>query len=155
MMQMPKPTDAHHKLERFAGRWIGNEKLSPSPWDQKGGTAVGRCDNKITADGFALAQDYEQERDGAVNFRAHGVFNYDAMQKTYLLHWWDSMGMGTAIFKGSFEGDKLQLTCALPKGFNRATWEFRGASHYHFLIEISGDGHQWNTMIEGEYSRAA
>ena len=155
MMPMPKPTEAHHKLARFAGRWVGNEKLSPSPWDPKGGTAAGTCDNKITADGFALAQDYEQARDGTVNFRAHGVFNYDALEKVYMLHWWDSMGMGTAVFKGSFDGDKLQLTCKLPQGFSRATWEFHGDNHYHFLIEISGDGNQWGTMIEGDYSRAS
>lgn len=155
MMQMPKPTEAHHKLARFAGRWVGNERLSPSPWDPKDGTAVGTCENKIGADGFALAQDYEAERDGAVNFRAQGVFSYDAMEKVFVLHWWDSMGMGTAIFKGHFEGDTLQLTCPLPKGFSRATWKFQGANHYHFLIEISGDGHQWNPMIEGEYAHAS
>jgi len=153
MTQMPKPAAAHNQLARFAGRWIGNEKLSPSPWDPTGGTAVGKCENKIVADGFALAQDYEQARHGAVNFRGFGVFSYDAAEKTNVLHWWDSMGMGTAIFKGSFEGDKLQLVCPLPQGFSRATWEFQGASQYHFRIEMSPNGQQWNTLIEGNYSR--
>ena len=151
---MPKPTDAHNKLARFAGRWNGKEILSPSPWDPKGGAAVGKCENKIVADGFALAQDYEQARDGgAVNFRAHGVFNYEPMEKCYVLHWWDTMGMGTAVFKGIFEGDQLQLTCKLPQGFSRATWHFHGERHYHFIIEISGDGQQWGKMIEADYVR--
>ena len=153
MMQMPKPGEAHNKLARLAGRWIGNEKLSPSPWDPKGGTAVGRCENRIVADGFALAQNYEQERGGAVNFRGHGVFSYDAAEKCYLLHWWDSMGMGTSIFKGDFTGDTLRLTCRLPKGFSRGSWQLVDADHYRFRMEVSGDGQQWNTMIDGDYKR--
>jgi Protein of unknown function (DUF1579) len=116
MMQMPKPGEAQAKLARLAGRWLGTERLSPSPWDSKGGTAVGRCENRIAADGFALAQNYQQERGGLVSFCGHGVFSYDPAEKCYLLHWWDSMGMGTSVFKGDFAGDTLRMTCRLPQG---------------------------------------
>jgi hypothetical protein len=152
-MQIPKPSSAHNQLARLAGRWIGNERLSPSPWNPKGGTAVGKCENSIVADGFALAQNYEQARSGDVNFRAHGVFSYDATEKACVLHWWDSTGMGVSVFKGTFEGDTLCLTCRLPQGFSRGTWLLLDSGHYRFRMEVSGDGREWNTMIEGDYTR--
>ena len=84
-MEMPKPTEAHRKLHALAGHWIGQETIPPCPWDPKGGTAVGHCDNRVGVDGFLLTHDYEQERDGRINFRGHGVFTFDAAQKCYVL----------------------------------------------------------------------
>jgi hypothetical protein len=98
-------------------------------------------------------QDYEQERNGTVGFRGHGVFSFSARENCYWLHWWDSMGMGGSVFKGNFEGDTLQLTCPLPQGFSRGTWEIVNGTHYRFLMEVSGDGQQWMPMIEGDYAR--
>ena len=152
-MEMSKPTEAHRKLARVAGRWIGKEKLSPSPWDPKGGTAVGHCDNRLAADGFVLVHDYEQERVGTVNFRGHGVFSYDSVEKCHMLHWWDSMGFGINVFNGQFEGNTLRLLCKLPQGSTRGTWEFVDDSHYRFLMEVSPDAQKWMTMIEGDYTR--
>ena len=76
-MEMPKPTEAHHKLSALAGRWIGKEVMPPCPWDPKGGTAIGRCDNRVSVEGFVVLHDYEQERNGAVSFRGHGVFGHE------------------------------------------------------------------------------
>ena len=152
-MEMPKPTEAHRNLARFVGNWIGKEKLSPSPWDPKGGTAVGRCHNRVAAGGFVLVHDYEQERNGAVGFCGNGVFSYDGVEKCYLLHWWDSMGFGINVFRGQLEGHTLQLLCQLPQGSSRGTWEFVDDRHYRFLMEVSPDGQQWMTMIEGDYVR--
>jgi len=152
-MEMPKPTETHRKLAGLAGQWIGKEKLSPSPWDPKGGTAVGRCRNRPGADGFVLVHDYEQERNGSVSFRGHGVFSYDNAAQCYLLHWWDSMGLGLNVFKGQFEGNTLELLCKLPQGSTRGTWKFADDHHYRFLMEVSPDGQKWMTMIEGDYTR--
>src|SRR5664279_4994872 len=126
-MEMPKPTEVHHKLAKFAGRWTGKEKLSPSPWDPKGGPAVGRCNNRLAADGFILVHDYEQERGGTVNFRGHGVFSYDCAGKCYMLHWWDSMGLGINVCNGALThsfcyrvGTVVSIECS-PK---KATHEY-------------------------------
>jgi hypothetical protein len=82
-MEMPRPTESHQKLNLLAGRWTGQERLSPSPWDPKGGTVTGRSDNRIALDGFVLLHDYEQERGGAITFRGHGVLSYDAQGQCY------------------------------------------------------------------------
>ena len=41
-MDMPKLGPAQQQLAKLAGNWSGEEKLSPSQWDPKGGTAMGR-----------------------------------------------------------------------------------------------------------------
>ena len=152
-MDMPKLTDAHKKLELLAGRWKGEEKLSPSPWDPKGGIATGRVNNRPALDGFAVVQDYEQERNGAVSFQGHGIFSYDAYQKNYVLHWLDSMGMPVNEFRGSFEGRVLTLTNKGQMGFNRAVFDLGENDKYKFKMEISQDGKNWYTFMEGSYTR--
>jgi len=154
MHDMPEPGENHRRLNQLAGRWSGQEKMHPSPWDPKGGMATARCDNKVAVDGFLITHEYEQERNGVVNFRGHGVFTYDANEKCYVMHWWDSMGMGANIFKGNFNGNTLQMTCPHCDFSTRATWEFPEANRYRFRMECSQDGKQWNTMVEGDYTKA-
>ena len=152
-MEMPKPTDAHKKLERLAGKWKGEEKMYPSPWDPNGGIAVGRVNNHPALDGFTIVQDYEQERNSAVSFRGHGVFSYDATQQCYLLHWWDTMGMPPNEFKGTIEGSILTMTDKKPQGLSRAVFDLRQEGKYNFKMEMSQDGRQWQTLMEGNYNR--
>ncbi len=153
MNEMPKPTDAHKRLERLIGKWKGEEKMHPSPWDPIGGIAIARINNRSALDGFTVMQDYEQERNGEVGFRGHGVFSFDATQQCYFLHWWDSMGMPPNEFKGNLMDNILTLTSQSPMGLNRATFDLRQDGKYTFTLDASQDGKQWYTMMEGNYKR--
>jgi len=153
-MEMPKPTDAHRKLHALAGRWIGQEKMHPSPWDTQGSIANAHIENKISVDGFLLVHDYEQSKNGIPNFHGHGVFSFDSNAQNYTMHWWDSMGMGANVFKGNFNGATLQMECRHERFATRATWEFPEPSRYRFKMETSGDGQTWAPMMDGEYTRA-
>jgi hypothetical protein len=75
---MPKPGPEHKQIAKLAGK-LGRrgEARAPSPFDAKGGTAKARVTNRLALDGFIVTQDYEQERDGKVSFRGHGVFGFD------------------------------------------------------------------------------
>jgi hypothetical protein len=152
-MEMPKPTAAHKKLEKLVGTWVGEEKMHPSPWAPKGGIATGHIENRSALDGFVVIQDYVQERDGQVTFRGHGVFTWDAPRESYVLTWWDSMGMPPNEFRGTFEGDSFILTAQNPMGSNRTTFDFSGEGTYSFKMEISQDGEKWMTFMEGSYTR--
>ena len=151
-MEMPKPSDAHRQLEKFVGNWIGEEKTMPSPWDPQGGSARASVINRLALDGFVVVQDYEQERNRAVVFRGHGVFSYDANQQCYLMHWWDSMGMPPNVFKGNFDGQIVTLTSDDGPMKSRATFNL-GDNHYSFRMEVSQDGTNWMTFMEGTYAR--
>ena len=152
MMEMPKPNDAHQKLERLIGHWSGEEKLFPSPWDPKGGVARGQVVNRRALDGFVVVQDYEQERGSVPSFRGHGVFSWDANQKCYALHWFDSMGMSPNVFRGNFEGNVLTLISKDPQMQNRAVFDFSRERQYTFRMEVSQDGAKWQTFMEGHYA---
>ena len=153
MHEMPKPTAEHKKLELLAGNWTGEEKIAPSPWDAAGGTAIGRVCNKVSLDGFNVIQEYEQERGGKTSFRGHGVFGYDANAKCYVLHWWDSMGMGVNEFRGQFTGDVLSMTFAGVHGHNRCTFDVSKPGGYAFTMDVSQDGKIWMNFMQGGYSK--
>lgn len=152
-MEMPKPGEAQRKLEILAGSWTGEEKMHPSPWDLQGGTATGRVRNEVALDGFAVVQDYEQERGGQITFRGHGVFRWDAARETYSLHWFDSMGMPPNEYLGNFDGDVLTMTSETPQGTSRTVMDLRESGTYRFRMDHSRDGKEWQTLMEGSYSR--
>jgi len=154
-MEMPKPGEPHHHLQKLLGSWVGEERLAPSPWDPVGGTAVGRVENRSALEGFVVVQDYEQERNGSVGFRGHGVFSWDLARQCYALHWFDSMGMPPNEFTGQFEGDVLTLSNRGPQGHSRAVFDVRQPGRYVFRMDMSPDGSKWQTFMEGSYSRRA
>lgn len=152
-MDMPRPTDAHRRLERLVGSWQGEERLFPSPWDPQGGPAVGRVENRLALDGFAVVQDYEQERHGAVTFRGHGIFRWDAGRSLYIFHWFDSMGQAPSEFHGAFDGDVLTLVSPMPQGHSRAVFDLSHEGRYHYRMDISPDAEHWHPFMEGDYVR--
>ena len=152
-MTMPKVTAEHRQLERLVGTWRGEERLYPSPFEPQGGTAVGRVWNRLALDGFAVLQDYEQERDGATAFRGHGVFRWDEGERIYSLHWFDSIGMPPSEFRGVLEDDALTLVTAGPQGMVRAVWELRDRDRYTYRMQVSPDGTNWFPFMEGTYTR--
>lgn len=151
-MEMPQLTDAHRKLEKFVGRWAGEEKIYPSPFDPQGGTVLARVENRLALNGFAVVQDYEQEKNGQIVFRGHGVFRWEAMQQCYEMHWFDSMGFAPSVFRGNWAGEVLTVINQSPQGHSRATFDFGPKGRYKFLMEVSQDGKQWFPFIEGQYA---
>src|SRR5215472_2647983 len=141
---MMKPVEEHRKLENFVGKWIGEETLKPSPWDPKGGKAKARLTSKLDLDGFFLITDYQQERDGKVSYRGHGVYGYDSNRKQYAMFWFDSMGMvGAEPAWGKWEGDTLTFESKSPMGLGRYTFKFNSDGSHEFRIDNSQDGKSW------------
>src|SRR5947208_1920101 len=152
--EMPKPTEKHAKLQSLAGTWVGEETMYPSPWDPKGGPALGRTESRLDLDGFYLLSDYTQERGGRTSYKGHGVFGYDPGSGSYTMHWFDSMGFPCTVpAKGTWEGNRLLFQSASPMGQGRFTYEFEREGKYRFKLENSRDGKEWTTFMEGNYTR--
>ena len=150
---MPKASEGHRKLEKIAGQWEGEETMYPSPWDPKGGKAIGRIRSRVALNGFALINDYEQERDGAITFTGHGVFTYDPKADVYTLSWFDCMGAPPEIFKGTFAGDILKLTHGGPGMHVRLTYDLSTSGYLSMSMEMSQDGEDWNRLFDGRLKR--
>ena len=147
------PTDAHRALEALIGRWQGEETMHPSPWDPKGGSAIGMIHNARSLDGFAVVQEYQQVREDIASFFGHGVFRYDAQKSQYELHWFDSFGGAPSLFIGTFEHGLLVLQQATQGGFMRTSWDLRQAGIIRYKAEVSGDAIAWQPFMEGVYER--
>jgi hypothetical protein len=153
-MEMPKPGAEHEKLKALVGNWKAQETMAPSPWDPKGGEAEASSVAKLGLDGMFVIAEYEQQRGGHVTYRGHGVFGWDAGQKSYTMYWFDSMGSdpgGPA--RGSWEGDTLTFQMQSKMGHSRYTYRFRSADEYAFEIHMSRDGETWNRWIDSVYRR--
>lgn len=152
-MEMPKPTAEHRKLEKIAGQWAGEERMYPSPWDPKGGMALGRIKSRMAVGGFALINDYEQERDGKITFSGHGVFTYDPKEKLYTLTWFDCMGVPPEVFKGGFEGEVLRLSHGGPGMHARLTYDLSEPGCLSTSMEMAQDGVNWKKLFDARLMR--
>jgi len=148
---MPRPATEHEALALLAGEWLGQETIHPSPFDPIGGPAVGHVHNRPALNGFAIVQDYEQERNGAINFRGHGVFRWDADESCYILHWFDSLGQRPVEYRGTMEAGILTLSAPQGDGATRAIFDFSREGRYRYRMEVSPDGEQWFVFTEAEY----
>ena len=154
-MDMSMPVqEQHRRFEKLAGSWIAEETLAPSPWDAKGGSAVGKIEARIGLGGFFLLADYVQERDGKVTYQGHGVYGYDAKNQRFTMHWFDNMG-GSAEQPsyGAWDGDRLVFQSQSEQGHGRYTYTFLGEGRYRFTLEGSTDGKSWSQFMEGNYRR--
>ena len=154
-MDMPKLTEQHEKLQALAGTWRGEERIHPSPWDAKGGPAMAEWTARIGCDGFFLISDYAQSRGGKVTYRGHGVYGWDAQEKCYTMHWFDSMGSGATVpaVRGAWEGDTLTFQHQASMGHSRYVYVFESADLFRFRIENSQDGKAWSIFQDGVYTR--
>ncbi len=152
-MEMPKPGPGHLRLERLAGQWEGEETMHPSPWDPKGGVALGRTKSRVALNGFALIGDYEQERDGVITFTGHSVMTYDPKEDLYSLYWFDCMGSPPEVFTGRFDGDVLTVGHGDPGMHARFTYDLSQPRQMATKMEMSEDGSAWKTLFEARYKQ--
>lgn len=152
-MQMPKPTEAHSRLQLFAGEWQGEEVMHPSPWSPTQMTATAIIRGRIALDGFAAIGEYEQSMGGTCTFRGHAVYTYDQETQEYVLHWFDSMGGKCNVFRGRFDGNLCSLVSSSPMGQHRMTYDFRDPNRPRSRMEVSQDGRSWTPFFDGSYTR--
>jgi hypothetical protein len=154
-MEMPQPTEEHKRLDAFAGRFLGVERIHPSPWDPQGGTARATVDSRVACGGFCLVTDYVQKRGGRVSYVGHGVTGFDPKHRRYLQHWSDDIsGMPPEAKPGVWDGDTLTFHSAGPQGRTRYVYRVAERGAYEFRIETSGDGVAWAPFLEARYVRA-
>jgi len=63
------------------------------------------------------------------------------------------LGMPPSVFRGTFEDNVLTLTSKRSQGHTRAVWNFVNDNLYHYRMEVSANGQQWQTFVEGQYTR--
>ncbi|HEY4105346.1 MAG TPA: DUF1579 family protein [Polyangiaceae bacterium] len=152
-MEMPKAGPEHARLLSFVGEWEGPEELSATAWGP-GGEAFGRMSFRADLDGFAVIQDYIEQKQSRITFRGHGVFTVDPQTKEILWYWFDSFGLppeGPA--RGRFEADVLTMNRVSERGASRYTYRIT-ANSCEFSIENKFPHEpDFKLFMKGKYSR--
>ncbi len=148
-MEQPKPSEQHKKLEKLSGRWIGEEQIQGSPHTTVP-KATGTFDFRTDLGGLFAITDYVEKSGGKTLLAGHGVIGWDAKQKHYTLHWFDTFGSppggpGT----GQWEHDTLTFH---QEGSGNTVFELADGGLI-FKIEMNVDGKGWKPIIVGKYRR--
>lgn len=153
-MELPKVASEMARLtELFVGTWHGDETLFPSEWDPKGGPATGTWTVRPGADGFCLLVEYDEARDGVVQYRGHGVHGFDVFELGFYAYWFDNIGsMPKAGARATLDGNRYSYVEQTPMGASRFTYEFTG-DEFTLAIDRAPDGTTWAPMHAGRYRR--
>jgi len=152
-MDMPKTGPEHARLLAFVGEWEGPEELSPSPWGP-GGAAFGRMSFRPDLDGFAVIQEYIEQKESKIVFRGHGVFTVDPQTKEILWYWFDSYGFPPdAPARGHFDGDVLTMTRVTPRGAARYVYKITPTGCEFAIENKFPNDADFKLFMKGTYAR--
>ena len=153
-MAMPKPGPEHKKLDMFAGAWMLDGDMKPSPMGPGGKmTENEKCE--WMEGGFFLVchADFKSAMgDGA----GISVMGYSTDDKTYTYREFNSWGEFDDS-KGSVDGDTWTWTSDEKMGGmtmkGRFIMKVTSATSYSFSYEMSEDGAKWTNVMEGKATK--
>ena len=151
-MEVPSPGPELETLKRMVGAWEGQETLHPSPWDPKGGEAIGHIDARLALDGFAIVSDYAQEKEGRITFRGHGIYTWDARRKSFVMTWFDSMSAGSpGIAHGVMNGTTLTFQNQSEFGHGRYIYDFDTSNSVQVPHRVVHGREVWTMFMDARY----
>jgi len=145
------PGPEHKRLGSLIGTWQFSLTLEPSPLGP-GGPITGTDHNEWLPGGYFLVRRYET-RSPLGEFRGLEVIGYDAAQKVYLQHGFDSRGSSHAVYRGTVEKDTWTWTfdtTAEGQAYQvRVTIREVSPTLQRYQAEISRDGRAWTSLLQG------
>jgi hypothetical protein len=150
------PLPPEKRLAYFAGTWDYRFEMRPSPFGP-GGLVTGTDRDEILTGGFQLLRRYETQ--GPFG-RLEGVeiLGWDAELGSYFQRGFDSEGR-THVYRGSVTGDTWTWTFEARAGDRdyraRITICQVSPGEQRYRSEISEDGEDWTTVLEGVLTRRA
>jgi len=154
-MQMPKPGPELKKFDYFVGSWIleGDTKASPfGPAGKWSGTET----LKWMDGGFFLVSHSTFKSDSMGNGSGVAYMGYDVNDKMYTYDEFNTMGEAEHS-KGMVEGDTWtwtndeKMNGQTIKG--RFSMKILSPTSYTMKFEMSQDGTNWNTIMEGKATK--
>jgi hypothetical protein len=152
-MSPPKPASEMSQLSYFVGTWNCAGKAFASPFGPEH-ASVGVARAQMALDGFRLVIHYDETKTAAnpMPFHALQVIGWDAAQKAFDSHCYDSMGgscdQTTPGWKGDalvFDGTGLAMG---QKSGVRDTFTKVSATELKHKGEMQGADGKWMTMDE-------
>ena len=153
-MEMPKPAAELKKLDYFTGTWTTEGEIKPGPMGS-GGKFTGT--NRVEWMDGAFFLVTHSEFSGVMGQGSETSFmGYDGKDKTYTYDSFNSLGEADHA-KGHLNGDtwtwrsETRMGAQTLKG--RLSIKMLSATTYEFKFDMSPDGTQWTTALEGKATK--
>lgn len=154
-MEMPKPGPEHKKLDVFTGSWTLDGDLKASPMSPAGKvTETEKC--AWMENGFYLVCNIQYTSKVMGNGAGLSVMGYSKDDKAYTYHEFNSWGEFTDS-KGTLDGEKWswmneqKMGPTITKG--RFIVRVTSPTSYEFNYDVSQDGTQWTTIMDGKATK--
>jgi hypothetical protein len=150
MQAPPQPAPQTKNLEYFIGSWTVNGDLKAGPMGP-GGKLTGTDKWEWMAGHYFIVA-HSDMQGAAGNGNSLSVMGYNADEKKYTYNEFDSMGQ-TELATGTFDGTTWSWTS--DEHMNGQTMKGRytakevSPTSYSFKFELSQDGTNWTTVMDG------
>lgn len=156
--QMPdKPGAEVKKLEYFAGTWTTEGTISQGPWGN-GGKFTSTDSSEWMTGGFFLAghSDFKMPPELGGDGKEVSYMGYDTNQNVYTFDSYNSGGRRN-ISTGTLSGDTWTLNSSQnydgQEIKQKMTIKQLTQTSYGFKLEVSVDGTNWMTFMEGKATK--
>jgi|SRR3954463_15191365 hypothetical protein len=154
-MEVPKPGPEHKKLAVFTGSWTLDGDMKASPMGPAGKVLeTEKCE--WMEGNFYVVCHVQFTSKVMGNGAGISVMGYSNDDKAYTYREFNSWGEFTDA-KGTLEGDKWAWTNDQKMGGmtskGRFTMKMTSPTSYDFSYEISQDGTQWTTIMDGKATK--
>jgi Protein of unknown function (DUF1579) len=153
-MEMPKPGPELKKLDYFAGTWTLEGDMKPSAMGP-GGKMTETENNKWLDGGYFLAMNSDF-KSAMGNGTEVSYMGYNLEDKVYTYDAFSSMGEAEHS-KGTVSGDTWTFTSDEKMGGQTVKGRFimkiLSPTSYTFKFDMSQDGTNWNTVMEGKATK--
>lgn len=154
-MKMPKPGPEHKKLDMFAGSWTMTGDMKPGPMGP-GGKVTGTETCAWMDGNFFLQcqQKYDTPMGAGSGVSYMGYSNDD---KAYTYRAFNNMGAFEDA-RGAWDGDTITWTSDEHMGGmtlkGRYTMKIVSPTSYTYKFEVSQDGTNWSTVMDGKANKS-
>jgi hypothetical protein len=151
----PKPGPEHQKLAYFAGDWVSDVDMKPSPFGP-GGKSTSTGHAEWMPGGFFLVSHAHWKGTAMGDGTEMSVLGYDPNEKVYTYHSFNSMGESD-FSKGTVEGDTWTWLSDNKMGGKamkgRFTIKTLSPTSYTFKFEIAPETGAWSTVMDGKATK--
>ena len=153
-MPMPKPAPEVSKLDYLAGDWISEGDMKPGPMGPGG--KITSTDQVKWMDGKFFIVMNSKFKGAMGDGTALAVMGFDPDKKVYTYNEYNSMGQVNHS-EGTITGDTWNWTSDENMGGQtfkgRYTMKVLSPTAYSFKYEVSQDGANWTTVMDGKSTK--
>lgn len=154
-MGPPAPAPELKKVEFMAGNWTAEGTMNPGP-GMPGGKFTSSSHAEWMQGNYFLVNHSDSEFPAMGKMQELAVLGYDSDRKVYTYTAYNSMGQAETS-TGTVDGD--MWTWLSDEHFGSTTMKGRftmkvlSPTSYNMKFELSPDGKDWNTVMEGKATK--